>query len=161
MASRCHFSALLRAAAFQAIIRNASFESCRPSQPVWSPPPNMRRRLKTTRYRGISRIPLGLRVGNWATEAPFRPPVSEATFLVSRFCRTTPTHTNKRGARYRYYVSHALLQKRNDEAGSLPRCRHKHNVEVVVAVHREPMWRQELGWTEVQRPSPAWQVCLT
>ena len=33
----------------------------------------------------------------------------------------TPTHTNKRGARYRYYVSHALLQKRPDEAGSVPR----------------------------------------
>jgi site-specific DNA recombinase len=33
----------------------------------------------------------------------------------------TPTHTNKRGARYRYYVSHALLQKRNHEAGSVPR----------------------------------------
>jgi site-specific DNA recombinase len=33
----------------------------------------------------------------------------------------TPTHTNKRGARYRYYVSHALLQKRNDGAGSVPR----------------------------------------
>src|SRR5262249_17565621 len=35
--------------------------------------------------------------------------------------RMTPTHTNKRGARYRYYVSHALLQKRPDEAGSVPR----------------------------------------
>src|ERR1700730_6316821 len=35
-----------------------SFESCRPSQPVQ----------------------FGLRVGNWATEAPFRPLVSEATF---------------------------------------------------------------------------------
>jgi site-specific DNA recombinase len=35
--------------------------------------------------------------------------------------RMTPTHTNKRGARYRYYVSHALLQKRPNEAGSVPR----------------------------------------
>src|SRR4029077_2466264 len=26
--------------------------------------------------------------------------------------RMTPTHTNKQGARYRYYVSHAILQKR-------------------------------------------------
>ena len=25
--------------------------------------------------------------------------------------RMTPTHTNKQGARYRYYVSHAALQK--------------------------------------------------
>ena len=30
------------------------------------------------RYRGISWIALGLRVANWATEAPFRPLVSEA-----------------------------------------------------------------------------------
>jgi site-specific DNA recombinase len=27
--------------------------------------------------------------------------------------RMTPTHTNKKGARYRYYVSHAILQKRS------------------------------------------------
>jgi site-specific DNA recombinase len=35
--------------------------------------------------------------------------------------RMTPTHTNKQGARYRYYVSHAILQKRDDEAGSVTR----------------------------------------
>src|SRR5207249_1013911 len=35
--------------------------------------------------------------------------------------RMTPTHTNKRGARYRYYVSHAILQKRKHEAGSVAR----------------------------------------
>ena len=35
--------------------------------------------------------------------------------------RMTPSHSNKNGARYRYYVSHALLQKRTDEAGSVPR----------------------------------------
>jgi site-specific DNA recombinase len=35
--------------------------------------------------------------------------------------RMTPTHTNKKGARYRYYVSHAILQKRDDEAGSIIR----------------------------------------
>jgi site-specific DNA recombinase len=34
--------------------------------------------------------------------------------------RMTPTHTNKQGARYRYYVSHALLQNRKD-AGSVSR----------------------------------------
>jgi ParB-like chromosome segregation protein Spo0J len=33
----------------------------------------------------------------------------------------THTHTNKRGARYRYYVSHAVLQKRKSEAGSIAR----------------------------------------
>ena len=35
--------------------------------------------------------------------------------------RMTPTHTNKRGARYRYYVSHVILQKRGEEAGSVSR----------------------------------------
>ncbi len=31
----------------------------------------------------------------------------------------TPTHANKKGVRYRYYVSHALLQGRASEAGSV------------------------------------------
>jgi site-specific DNA recombinase len=35
--------------------------------------------------------------------------------------KMTPTHTNKQGARYRYYVSHAILQKRPDEGGSVAR----------------------------------------
>lgn len=35
--------------------------------------------------------------------------------------RMTPTHTNKSGARYRYYVSHAILQKRCDDAGTIAR----------------------------------------
>ena len=33
----------------------------------------------------------------------------------------TPTHATKKGVRYRYYVSHALLQGRRDEAGSVGR----------------------------------------
>jgi DNA invertase Pin-like site-specific DNA recombinase len=35
--------------------------------------------------------------------------------------RMTPSHSNKAGVRYRYYVSHALLQRRNDEAGAVAR----------------------------------------
>jgi DNA invertase Pin-like site-specific DNA recombinase len=35
--------------------------------------------------------------------------------------RMSPTHSNKLGVRYRYYVSHALLQSRRGEAGSVPR----------------------------------------
>jgi site-specific DNA recombinase len=35
--------------------------------------------------------------------------------------RMTPSHTNKRGARYRYYISHSILQKRDTEAGSVVR----------------------------------------
>ena len=35
--------------------------------------------------------------------------------------RMSPTHSNKLGVRYRYYVSHALLQSRKGEAGSVAR----------------------------------------
>jgi site-specific DNA recombinase len=35
--------------------------------------------------------------------------------------RMTPSHSNKAGVRYRYYVSHALLQRCNDEAGAVAR----------------------------------------
>jgi DNA invertase Pin-like site-specific DNA recombinase len=35
--------------------------------------------------------------------------------------RMSPTHSNKLGVRYRYYVSHALLQNRKEEAGSVTR----------------------------------------
>jgi hypothetical protein len=33
----------------------------------------------------------------------------------------SPTHANKKSVRYRYYTSHALLQRRKEEAGSVPR----------------------------------------
>ena len=33
----------------------------------------------------------------------------------------SPSHTNKLGVRYRYYVSHAILQQRRDEVGSVGR----------------------------------------
>src|SRR5262249_47991489 len=35
--------------------------------------------------------------------------------------RMSPTHANKKGVRYRYYVSQALLQNRKAKAGSIPR----------------------------------------
>ena len=35
--------------------------------------------------------------------------------------RMTPSHSNKRGVRYRYYVSHALIQGRKRDAGSVSR----------------------------------------
>jgi site-specific DNA recombinase len=35
--------------------------------------------------------------------------------------RMTPSHSNKDGVRYRYYVSHLLLQRRKENAGSVPR----------------------------------------
>jgi DNA invertase Pin-like site-specific DNA recombinase len=33
----------------------------------------------------------------------------------------SPTHANKKGVRYRYYTSHALLQRQKEHAGSIPR----------------------------------------
>ena len=35
--------------------------------------------------------------------------------------RMTPSHANKKGIRYRYYVSQAVLQNRKDQAGSVTR----------------------------------------
>src|SRR5271167_248110 len=35
--------------------------------------------------------------------------------------RMTPSHSNKEGVRYRYYVSHVLLQRRNKDAGRVTR----------------------------------------
>jgi site-specific DNA recombinase len=35
--------------------------------------------------------------------------------------RMTPSHSNKDGVRYRYYVSHAVLQRRKEEAGTVAR----------------------------------------
>jgi site-specific DNA recombinase len=51
---------------------------------------------------------------------------SSSSFLVGRIFDDrmdpmTPTHANKKGVRYRYYVSHALLQERASEAGSVAR----------------------------------------
>jgi site-specific DNA recombinase len=51
---------------------------------------------------------------------------SSASILTGRIYddrgnRMSPTHSNKLGARYRYYVSHALLQNRKQEAGRVAR----------------------------------------
>jgi site-specific DNA recombinase len=35
--------------------------------------------------------------------------------------RMTPSHSNKDGVRYRYYVSHVLLQRRKEDAGRITR----------------------------------------
>jgi site-specific DNA recombinase len=45
--------------------------------------------------------------------------------------RITPTHTNKQGARYRYYVSHAALQKRTNGSGGVTRIS-AHDTEMAV-----------------------------
>jgi site-specific DNA recombinase len=65
------------------------------------------------------------------------PAILAGRIFDDRGNRMTPTHTNKRGARYRYYVSHALLQKRNDEAGSVARVPAPEIESVVLKALRE------------------------
>jgi len=56
------------------------FESCHPSQPVWSPRVKLPRRRKTTPCAAFSGYGFGLGVGIWAVKASFRRLVSQATF---------------------------------------------------------------------------------
>jgi site-specific DNA recombinase len=49
------------------------------------------------------------------------PAVLTGRIFDDRGNRMSPSHSNKRGVRYRYYVSHAILQQRKTEAGSIPR----------------------------------------
>ncbi|GAC1554905.1 MAG: hypothetical protein NVS2B5_15100 [Beijerinckiaceae bacterium] len=46
----------------------------------------------------------------------------------------SPTHANKKGVRYRYYTSHAVLQHRMEDAGSVPRVSAP-DVEYLVCEH--------------------------
>src|SRR6266404_575352 len=79
-------------------IRNAEVRILppQPASPVSTGQPA--KALKTTRYRGISRIRLGLRVRIWATEASIWPLVSEATFWCLVFAE--PITSMMSGARY-------------------------------------------------------------
>src|SRR6266508_538328 len=49
------------------------------------------------------------------------PAILTGRIFDDRGNRMSPTHSNKLGVRYRYYVSHAILQNRKAEAGSIPR----------------------------------------
>jgi len=49
------------------------------------------------------------------------PAILTGRIFDDRGNRMSPSHTNKLGARYRYYVSHAILQQRRDEVGSVRR----------------------------------------
>ena len=82
--------------------------------------------------------------------------------------RMTPTHTNKNGARYRYYVSHASLQKKNAAAIRIS----AHEIETLVLGalrgqengNGEPAGDHELVERLVDRivvKPTAIEVCLT
>jgi site-specific DNA recombinase len=49
------------------------------------------------------------------------PAILTGRIFDDRGNRMSPTHSNKSGVRYRYYVSQAILQKRKAEAGSVAR----------------------------------------
>ncbi len=49
------------------------------------------------------------------------PAILAGYIFDDRGSRMSPTHSNKLGVRYRYYVSHAVLQKRKADAGSVAR----------------------------------------
>ena len=49
----------------------------------------------------------------------------------------SPSHANKKGVRYRYYVSHAMLQGRKDDAGSVPRVSAPDIEALIVAAVRD------------------------
>jgi len=65
------------------------------------------------------------------------PAILTGRIFDDRGNRMTPTHANKRGVRYRYYVSHALLQNRDSQAGSVPRVPAPEIENVVVKALRE------------------------
>ena len=49
------------------------------------------------------------------------PAILAGRIFDDRGNRMSPTHSNKLGVRYRYYVSHVILQKRKAEAGTITR----------------------------------------
>jgi DNA invertase Pin-like site-specific DNA recombinase len=57
--------------------------------------------------------------------------------------RMTPSHTNKNGARYRYYVSMAILQKRSHQAGNVSRVPAPEIEAAVVDALRERFVREQ------------------
>jgi site-specific DNA recombinase len=54
--------------------------------------------------------------------------------------RMTPSHSNKDGVRYRYYVSHVLLQRRKKDAGRVARVPAIQLEKVVVEAIRAKAW---------------------
>src|SRR2546425_10385930 len=74
------------------------------------------------------------------------PAILTGRLFDDRGNRMSPTHSNKQGVRYRYYVSHAVLQKRMGDVVPIPdtllvRMRWAHSVATVV----EETARQD-GW---------------
>jgi hypothetical protein len=54
--------------------------------------------------------------------------------------RMTPSHSNRDGVRYRYYVSHVLLQRRKKDAGRVTRVPAIQLEKLVVEAIRAKAW---------------------
>ena len=62
--------------------------------------------------------------------------------------RMSPTHTNKGGARYRYYVSQAVLKRKPLAAGAIGRVQAA-EIEALISAALQPPageWHRRLGW---------------
>jgi DNA invertase Pin-like site-specific DNA recombinase len=77
------------------------------------------------------------------------PSILAGRIFDDRGNRMTPTHSNKSGVRYRYYVSHAIVQQRRAEAGSVPRVPAPEVEKLVLEGVREHL--ASIG--EVQQPT--------
>jgi DNA invertase Pin-like site-specific DNA recombinase len=60
-------------------------------------------------------------VGSQRIRLESSPAILMGRIFDDRGNRMTPSHSNKGGVRYRYYVSHPLLQRREKDAGSVTR----------------------------------------
>jgi site-specific DNA recombinase len=67
--------------------------------------------------------------------------------------RMSPSHANKKGVRYRYYVSQALLQKRQSEAGAICRISAPEIEGLVVAAVRHQA--SQVNRTDALNPLPS------
>ena len=65
----------------------------------------------------------------------------------------SPSHANKKGVRYRYYVSQAVLQKRKENAGSIARVAAPDIEELIIAALRHQL-------EEIDRQVAAGQTSL-
>jgi site-specific DNA recombinase len=64
----------------------------------------------------------------------------------------SPSHANKKGVRYRYYVSQALLQNRKSEAGSVSRVSGPDIENIVVAALRRAIADRNVAADDLSHP---------
>jgi hypothetical protein len=78
------------------------------------------------------------------------PAILRGRIFDDRGNRMSPTHSNKRGARYRYYISHPILQRRRAGQGEVSRIPAPEIESLVVAAIRNYLTTEAVD----QRPAP-------